>query len=82
MTQQPPASEPATPIDQDSLSVEQLARTVLDRALRPRVGSVRRLAEAVLAAAVPKAKKGKEPKKPKKDSGKKKKLARIPGQKS
>jgi hypothetical protein len=62
---QPPA------IDQDALDTKALARAVLDRAIRPRTASIRRLAEAVLAEGAGKPKKAKK-------SGK---LAKIPGQK-
>jgi hypothetical protein len=74
-----PATAAPAPVEQDDLSLESLAQGVLDRSIRPRTGSVRRLAEGVLAlqADLKKARKkgGK--------SGKKKhrKLAKIPGQK-
>ncbi|MBV8916335.1 MAG: hypothetical protein JOZ05_25270 [Acetobacteraceae bacterium] len=66
----PKAAEPP-------LSVAELARGVLGRTLRPRIGDVRRLAEAVLAAEQGKGKKIKG----KKKSGKKRKLAKIAGAK-
>ena len=74
--QETTASERLAPsIDQDTLDIKSLARAVLDRTVRPRVGSVRRLAEAVLAKGDGKPKKGKK-------GGKKSaKLATIPGQK-
>lgn len=81
-----PANENA-PIDQDALSLKQLAQGILDRDFRPRVASVRRLAEAVLAEPPAKPKKDKAKKKKsakaagKKAGGKKRKLAKIPGQK-
>ncbi len=61
--------------DQDALSTSDLAKGVLARDFRPRAASVRRLAEAVLAA------ERAARKKKKKKSGKKRRLARIPGQK-
>lgn len=91
MTDNHPASEPAAdaaatppettpaPVDQADLSLKDLARAVLAREIRPRVSSVRRLAEAVLE---PKKGKGKGKKKTAKKKGDKvvRKLARIPGQ--
>lgn len=72
------------PLDQAELDLAQLARGVLDRSLRPRTASVRRLAEGVLdlQAELKKARK-KARKAEKKKPGKKKdrKLATIPGQK-
>lgn len=63
--------------DQADMSVEQLARAVLDRQIiRPRIASVRRLAEALLAKKARKAKK-----KARKADRKARKLAKIPGQK-
>lgn len=56
----------------EGLSDKQLARAVLDRAFRPRVSEIRRLAQAVLG------KPGKKDKGRKKD--RKAKLARLPGQ--
>ncbi len=59
--------------DTSTMTEVQLAQAVLDRTIRPRVGEVVRLAEAVLAKAKKKsAKKGKTAR-----SGK---LAKIPGQ--
>lgn len=73
-----------TAVDQDSLTLKQLARAVLDRSLKPRTAAVRRLAEAVLAGAGGK-KKSKQKnsasspaKSGKKGGGKKRKLAKIP----
>ena len=77
------ASETAStsaPIDQDTLDVKALARAVLDRSIRPRAASIRRLAEAVLAGDGKKAKK-KGKAKDAASTGKGRKLARIPGQK-
>ncbi len=78
------AGEPA-PVDQDALGISELAKGVLARDFRPRIASVRRLAEAVLAKeAKPKKKKKKKPTKKAaaaKSGGKKRKLAKIPGQK-
>ena len=69
---------PPKPVDnRDEMSVAELARGVLSKDIRPRIGDVRRLAEAALA--------GKKPKKDKKADGKKakgKKLAKIPGQRA
>ncbi|GAA0271842.1 hypothetical protein GCM10009127_10150 [Alteraurantiacibacter aestuarii] len=78
-----PAAAAATAVDQDSLDVKALAKGVLARDFRPKVSTVRRLAEAVLAKS---AETGKKKKKKKasasgKSGGKKRKLARIPGQK-
>jgi hypothetical protein len=65
---------PAEPADTE-MPLDELARAVLARELRPRVAQVRRLAEGVLAArAKPKKRKG-----DKKKGEKKRKLARIPG---
>ena len=63
---------PPAPLDQDALALKDLARAILARQFRPRVASVRRLAEAVLAKPAKKAKKA--------EKGEKKvrKLARIP----
>lgn len=75
------------PVDQDALSLTALANGVLARDFRPRVSSVRRLAEAVLAKeeAAPKPKKKKKQSSSKKSGkgsgGKKRRLAKIPGQK-
>lgn len=62
-------------VDQDALTLTDLAKGVLARDFRPRTASVRRLAEAVLAqeAAVAKRKR--------KKASKKRRLAKIPGQK-
>ncbi len=96
MTGQPSPTPAATPandtgasvVDQDALPLAELARAVLAREVRPRVSSVRRLAEAVLEAeSAPAAKSGGKGKakagadKPGKKKKKKKKLAKIPGQK-
>jgi|GEM_PF-1949364 len=73
-------------VDQDAMAVVDLARAVLARKFRPRAGSVRRLAEAVIEAeakTAAKAKKAKKSKPGKTDATKKKKkkkLAKIPGQ--
>ncbi len=89
-----PAAKPQ--IDQDALSLEQAAKGVLARKFRPRVSTVRRLAEAVLSAEEEAKKAGKKKKKKPSDKksakssdkksgkssrGKKRKLAKIPGQK-
>ncbi len=75
------------PAEQDAMVIEDLAKGVLARDFRPRAGSIRRLAEAVLAPPASPAKPRKKKKKKKKaatekGSGKKRKLARIPGQKA
>ena len=76
MTETTPA--PAALPDQADMAVDDLARAVLDRRIkRPRIASVRRLAEALLARKARKAKK-----KDKKAEKKGRKLARIPGQKA
>ena len=63
--------------DQSAMTVEDLARAVLDRQIkRPRITSMRLLAEALLAKKAKKAAK----KAAKKDK-KVRKLAKIPGQK-
>ena len=77
--------------DQDALGLTALAEGVLARDFRPRVSTVRRLAEAVLALqgdvaelkkASGKSAKASSSKSPKKGGKKKKrKLAKIPGQK-
>ncbi len=69
-----PGLQTARP-DTTTMTDRQLARAVVDRTLRPRVGEVRRLAEAVLAADRPR--KGKKTKADKPG----RKLAKIPGQK-
>lgn len=77
------ANSPAIAIDQDALAIKDLASAVLDRSVRPRTNSIRRLAEAVLAKGEKKRKKAKaKAKKVDKAGGEKKarKLARIPGQ--
>lgn len=74
----------AAPLDQDQLSVDELAERALAREFRPRIASVMRLAEAVLArkeAEKPIDADGKIKKKKRKAGGKKRKLARIPDQK-
>ncbi|RIV88138.1 hypothetical protein D2V17_08075 [Aurantiacibacter xanthus] len=78
-------------VDQDALGLTALAEGVLARDFRPRVSTVRRLAEAVLALhgdvaelkkAGSKSAKASSSKSPKKGGKKKKrKLAKIPGQK-
>ena len=77
-----PAQAPAPADSRDGLSVGDLARGILSKDIRPRLGDIRRLAEAVLAGRGAKPRKGK---KDKADGGKKAKgkttLARIPGQK-
>ncbi|TIX49609.1 hypothetical protein [Alteraurantiacibacter aquimixticola] len=80
-----PANDAAdAPIDQDALDLKALAKGVLARDFRPRVSSVRRLAEAVLGepAAPAKAKKSNKKKKASGKKSGKKRLAKIPGQKS
>jgi len=82
----PAAPQPAN--DQGELSLADLARGVLSKEIRPRVGDIRRLAEAALAGADGKPKKAKADGGKKKDKtrsddkgGKKnKKQAKIPGQ--
>ena len=44
------SSTAAANIDQDSLGLKELAQGVLDRDFRPRIASVRRLAQAILDA--------------------------------
>ena len=72
------ATAPEALPDQAEMSAQDLARAILDRRIaRPRITSVRRLAEALLAKKARKAKKKKD-----KKAGKKvRKLATIPGQK-
>lgn len=72
---QTPSTDVSRP-NTDAMSAVQLAKAVLAGEIRPRVGEVRRLAEAVIEK--PAAKK----KKPKKGKAKKadRKLAKIPGQ--
>jgi hypothetical protein len=79
MTQETTA-DPATAPDQDAMPLKDLARAVLDRAIRPRTGAVRRLAEAVLG--IGEGKSGKKADKKKKGDKKSRKLATIPGQKA
>ncbi len=76
--QQPqPDAAPAPLPEQAAMGVEELARAILDRRIaRPRISSVRRLAEALLAKGAKKAKK-----KARKADKKVRKLAKIPGQK-
>lgn len=84
-----PQMAPAKPADQDALDVNALAKGVLARDFRPRASTVRRLAEAVLAKDAKSAKSAKKKKakgakssaKSGKNAGKKRVLARIPGQK-
>ena len=68
------AAGQAPPPDRDKLTDRQLAKAILAKALRPRVGEVRRLAEAVLRKDTPKAAK----KKSKAKKAKSGKLAKIP----
>jgi hypothetical protein len=81
---------PVAANDQAELTLEALAQGILSRKVRPRTSDIRRLAEAVLAPS-PEAKPKKvkalangkdEPKADKKAAKKKKKLAKIPGQKA
>ena len=60
------------------LDLVALAEGIVARTLRPRAADVRRLAEAVLEAALKPA--GKKKKGDKKPGGKKRKLSKIPGQ--
>lgn len=75
---QPQAPAAPAPLpDQAQMTAQDLARAILDRRItRPRISSVRRLAEALLAK-----KAGKAKKKGKKADKKVRKLAKIPGQK-
>ncbi len=78
-----PATASEAP-DQDALSDLDLAKGVLARDFRPRAASVKRLAEAVLAkqeASSTPRKKSKKKASAGKSGGKKRKLAKIPGQK-
>ena len=75
-----PAPEPAN--DRGELTLADLARGVLAGEIRPRVGEVRRLAEAVIAVEDKRAKKKAKAPAGKKNGGKKRKLAKIPGQKA
>ena len=75
----PAAQEPAN--DGGELGLADLARGILAKEIRPRAVDVRRLAEAVLAGGG-KPKKAKADGGGKKDKNKKKKLAKIPGQRT
>ncbi len=75
----PAALDPA--VDQDELSLTDLAKAILARDIRPRVNSIRRLAEAVVANEAKPSKKKKKAASGGKASNKKRKLAKIPGQK-
>lgn len=70
-------------IGQDALTLDALAKGVIDREFRPRANTVRRLAEGVLVlqADLKKARKKAKAATPKTGKKKKKKLAKIPGQK-
>lgn len=78
---QPTQTAPAAPVIDDpaELALADLARGIVAREIRPRVADIRRLAEAVLAAEEKRARKkaGRKNK-----DGKKRKLAKIPGQKA
>jgi len=88
------STEPESPTaaeDRSDLSLTDLANGILSKEIRPRVADIRRLAEAVLSgetARPKKAKAGAEGKKNKTRSDekggkkKKKKLAKIPGQRA
>ena len=87
-----PSASDNPAVDQDALSLDALAKGVVAREFRPRAGSVRRLAEGVLALrAELKAERKKATKTAKSAGGgaaksgnrkkKNKKLAKIPGQK-
>ena len=69
--------EGAAPADRATLTDKQLAKAVMAGTLRPRVGEVRRLAEALLRKDAPKPPK----KKAKGKKAKSGKLAKIPGTK-
>lgn len=74
----PQEAQARSATDRTDLTLPDLARAILAREFRPRMGEIRRLAEAALAAAERKKKK-------KKAAGKavrKKRLAKIPGQKA
>jgi hypothetical protein len=74
-----PAPQPDPLPDQAAMTPEQLAEAILARQIaRPRITSVRRLAEALLAKGKKKTKK----KKARKAEKKVRKLALIPGQKN
>jgi hypothetical protein len=73
-----PAPQPDPLLDQATMTPEQLAEAILARQIaRPRITSVRRLAQALLAKGKKKAKK-----KARKVEKKVRKLALIPGQKN
>ncbi|MEO6387682.1 MAG: hypothetical protein ABIT16_08665 [Croceibacterium sp.] len=73
---------PAPANDPEEIGLAELARAILAREIkRPRVGQVRRLAEAALAAEERRARKKAKPA-GKKKADKTRKLARIPGQKT
>ena len=82
-TENPTLDRKAT--DQDALPLEALAKAVLAREIRPRVASVRRLAEGVLALQQDVKRARKKARKAKaaatKPPRKSKRLAKIPGQK-
>jgi hypothetical protein len=71
----PASSSAANRPDTAAMTDRQLARAVLDKAIKPRAAELRRLAEAVLSGG--KSKKAKKPKGDKAD----RKLPKIPGQK-
>ena len=74
----PVEAVPAPANDAGELALVDLARGIVAREIRPRVADVRRLAEAVLAAEEKRTRKKAGGKK----DGKKRKLAKIPGQKA
>lgn len=77
-TAEPAPAAPAAS-DADELALADLARGIVARTIRPRIADVRKLAEAVLVAEEKRARKkagGKN------KDGKKRKLAKIPGQKA
>lgn len=76
---EPSAAEPTPPAPTTAPGLQELAEGILARTIRPRVGDVRRLAEALLEAVRRPAKKKKK-KAEKKSGGKKRKLSKIPGQ--
>lgn len=75
---QPDEAVPAGRMDTASLNIEALATVILAREVKPRVGDVRRLAEAVLRKK--KKKKGKKDRQ--QTDGTERKLSKIPGRKS
>jgi hypothetical protein len=75
----PPSAKAPAPAAPE-IPVADLARAIIAREVRPGVAQVRRLAEAIFAAENKRAKK-KSKGEGKKDGGKKRKLAKIPGQK-